>query len=361
MSDDEHGASRASRAFTLITTVLAVVGLVFMVWSVGPRVLWDQITAIGAWFALIFALEIAGTMCDAAALRDFLGENKGGHRIPYWTVLRAQVSGRAINMVTPLGALGEATKVTILLEQAPMSRVIAGVVRTNVVSLLLSLTLVAIGAPVSALVLDLPPSLEKGLYLGGLAAALVAVAVVLLIHRGLARTFAAIAGHLRVLSRKRRESWKSSLEDIDQRLRASRGGSTRAARLRARLRGGFAWVLLSRALGWFNLWIVLYATGNTVSIGFLAVIVSAGVLIAWAASIAPLGLGVTEGANYALFQALGKDPALGVVVVVARRLVTVIYVIVGLVLITTSATVASAKRRGKNKGAKAAAAKAEKA
>ncbi len=351
-SEADHGGSRASRLFTLFTTLAAVVGVVLTIWSVGLENLIHEMQAIGGWFAVIFALEIAGTMCDAAALRDFLGETTKKQMLPYWAVLKSVVAGRAINMVTPLGALGEGTKVTILLDHAKTSQVIAGVVRANLVSFLLSLTLIAIGAPMSALLLDLPRGLHYALIFGGIAAALVAVAVILLVRRGLARSFAAIAGHIRLLSRKRRKSWEHALEDIDQRLRATRGESTRAARLRARLRGGLRYVLLSRALGWFNLWIVLYAAGHAVSIGFLAVIVTSGVLIAWAASVTPLGLGVTEGANYALFSALGKDPALGVVMVVARRLVTIVYVIVGVVLMATSETVARARKRKSSKKSK---------
>lgn len=345
MADDAHGGNRWSRAFTLISAVLAVIGVTATIWSVGPHTLWHQLQEIGPWFGVILALELAGTACDAAALRDFLGESQRGNRVPYWIVLKAYVAGRSVNMVTPLGGLGEGTKATILLQHAPGSRVVAGVVRANIVALLIALTLVAVGAPTAALSLDLDPGLHKLMLIGGAVAALVGIGLVWLIHRGLARTFAAVAGHLRILSKKRRESWQASLEEIDHRLRATRGGSTRAARLRARLRGGVRWVLLSRALGWTSLWITLYAAHHAVSIGFLAVIVTAGVLIGWVASIAPLGLGVTEGANYGLFRALGEDPALGVVMVVARRLVTIIYVIIGLITLATSETAQRVRKK----------------
>ncbi len=327
--DDAHGGSRASRIFSLVTTFLAVGGVILTIWTVGPAALYGELRAIGVWFAVIFALELAQTACDAAALRDFLGLSQRNRLVPYFAVVRAQTAGRAINLVTPLGSIGEGTKATMLLRYAPTSRVVAGVVRTNVVSLLLSFTLVAIGAPVSALVLDLPAGISHALYIGGAIAAVAAVGLVLLVRRGLARTFAQIARGVRLLSRARRERWKTTLEDIDERLRSG----ARSKKLRARLRGGVGWVFLSRALGWLSMWVILFATGNTVGIGFMAVVVTAGVAISWVASIAPLGLGVTESANYGLFRALGEDPALGVVMVIARRVVTVAYVMVGLAVV----------------------------
>lgn len=330
--DDAHGGSRASRLFSVITTVLAVVGVTVMIWTVGPGVLWAELRTIGIWFALIFAFELAITACDAAALRDFLGLSQRGNLVPYPAVVRAQTAGRAINLVTPFGSIGEGTKATMLLRHAPVSRVVAGVVRVNVVSLLISFTLVSIGAPMSALALDLPRGVEIALYIAGGMAAAAAVGLVLLVRRGLAHTFAQIAGGVRLLSRARRERWQSTLEDIDKRLRISK-----SKKLRARLRGGAGWVLLSRSLGWISMWVILVATGNPVGLDFMAVVVTAGVAIAWIASIAPLGLGVTEGANYALFRALGEDPALGVVMVVARRVVTVAYVIVGLAVVALTA------------------------
>ena len=45
--------------------------------------------------------------------------------ISYWRVLGANISGRAINVLTPGGALGEPTKLMLLSTHAPRARALS--------------------------------------------------------------------------------------------------------------------------------------------------------------------------------------------------------------------------------------------
>jgi uncharacterized membrane protein YbhN (UPF0104 family) len=227
------------------------------------------------------------------------------------------------------------------------------------VLLLLSFTIMGVGGVVTALVLDLPSGLELGLHIGGVIALLGVGALLWLVKRGFARTFAQIAGALRLLSKKRRAHWKKTLEDIDARLlpRRLKAGSKRRARLLARLSGGTAWVLLSKVLSWTGIWIILAAAGHPVGPGFLAAIVTAGVLIGWVSNLVPMGLGISESGNYALFRAMGADPALGVTLVIARRVITLLFAAMGLILIATTETVQRTRKVVHHRRTRAAAAR----
>ncbi|HSN28293.1 MAG TPA: hypothetical protein VLT45_18535, partial [Kofleriaceae bacterium] len=68
-----------------------------------------------------------------------------------------------------------------------------------------------------------------------------------------------------------------------------------------------------------------------------------GFVVYMAASLVPMGLGISEGGTYGLFKALGENPARGTALVIARRVTLVAYAAIGLVLVITSETVRRAR------------------
>jgi uncharacterized membrane protein YbhN (UPF0104 family) len=311
-----------ARWFTLGSTAVAIVALVITVWSVGLRSLYDQLRAIGPWFAVILALEGLATFCDAGVLHGFLG--RGGRRPGYGRVLEAQVAGRAINVVTPLASLGEATKVTMLMRHTDARRAVATVVRFNLSFLAVNLAFVIVGAPICAATLPLPDWLARTLWIGTAAAVAVAVVGVLVVRAGLVVSLVRVARTLRLVSRDRFDVWRTRLRQLDAITRGEGG-------LRSWLPG--LWALPSKAIVWLSAWLVLYANGEPPSLGVMAAVASAGTLIAAAANVVPLGLGVSEGGTAALMAALGESPTLGVTIVVARRVVFLTYAAVGLLVL----------------------------
>jgi hypothetical protein len=73
----------------------------------------------------------------------------------------------------------------------------------------------------------------------------------------------------------------------------------------------------------------------------MAAISTAGQLINAAASVVPLGLGISEAGNAALFAALDEPASLGVVMVLGQRTSTLAYAAIGLFLIGTTAMLES--------------------
>ncbi len=327
--DDDEPAPSWTRWFTLVSMVLAIIALTITIWTVGPSQLIAQFRRVGWWFAAIIGLEAVITCVDAAALSGFLGQ--GGRRPGYGHVLRAQLSGRAINAVTPLGSLGEATKATMLLERTSTSRAVAAVVRYNLASLGMLLLAITIGAPICALTLDLPRWMTLALVTGSAVGALLLVGGTVLVRRGMLVSLIDFFARLRVVPRRKVGPWRAKLAKIDHHLKGR--GSRRQRWTPA------GWVVLSRMLGWTSIWMILAVVDHAPSIGTMGAMVTAGTLISLVAALVPMGLGVSEGGNAALFSALGEAPLLGVTVVLARRVTLIIYATIGLTLLVTSRTV----------------------
>jgi hypothetical protein len=140
---------------------------------------------------------------------------------------------------------------------------------------------------------------------------------------------------MRIVSAKRRQRWRKKLRDID-RMVAGRG----ARRIGA---APILWLVASRALTWLGVWIVLAAAGTVVGVGTMAALATAGTLISYASTLVPLGLGLSEGGNAALFVALGQSASLGVTLVISRRLIQVIYAAIGIGFVATAGTIQKAR------------------
>ncbi len=349
MSASPAATARASsprwaRWVTYGSVVVALIALVITVVSAGPREIFRHLIGIGPWFALILAIELLGTLCDAAALACCVGRGPS-----YWSVVRAQVGGRAVSLVTPLGSLGEVTKTTMLMNDVRTDRAIAAVARWNLTILGISLVAVVVGAPVCAVTLDLPTWLSAMLYAGSGVAGLLLIAGATLLRRGMLSSAIGLLGRMRILSKKRRAAWRKRLRSIDHHIRG-KGSEPVGAK-------PIAWLVLARILTYVNVWVILAATGTVAGVGTMAAMATAGTVISWASTVVPMGLGVSEGGNAALFAALGEGAALGVTVVMTRRVVQLIYAAVGLSLVTTTGTIQKARafksaRAGRGRAAK---------
>jgi len=248
-------------------------------------------------------------------------------------VLRAQVIGRAINVVTPLASLGEATKATTLMARTSSARAVGAVLHYNLATLAVRLMTIAIGAPLCALLLDVPPGLTLLLIAGGAGAALLVGLGVVLVRRGMLVSVVGALRSVRLVSAARAERWRGRLAEVDRRLR---GEGTPRQRWTP-----IGWTVLSRLGTLLSAWAVLVAMGHHVAVGTLAAISTAGQLITVASSLVPLGLGLAEAGNAALFAALGEPASLGVAMVLGTRITLVVYATLGLGLMGTTAVLGS--------------------
>jgi uncharacterized protein (TIRG00374 family) len=321
-----------------ISLVIALVAMGATIWAVGPATLVGHLRAIGWWFAGILALEVVITFFDARALYVLACDRE---QQGFGQVLFAQIAGRGVNAVTPAGALGEATKVSLLTRAMSTERAVASVQFINMTSGILQLSAVAIGAPLTALLLPLPSPFRIALIATGVIAAVIAIGLFVLVRRGMLASLVGAAVKLRIVSTKRREKWRKKLADIDERLCGTRDAHGR--------RMATIYIACSKVVSWCSVWITLGAAGYWAGPGMIAALVSAGVVLGWIATVVPLGLGVSETGNYALFTALGVPPAFGVALAVARRINQIFYAAIGFTLLATwrASSRAAARLRGR--------------
>lgn len=306
-----HERHLASHLFNLAMLAVGGVALWWMIRSIGWHHVTDAVRAVGPWFAAILALDLLSMACDAAALHAFMRPES--RMVSYLRVLGAQASGRAINVLTPGAALGEATKLTMLVSRAPRARVLSSIVLLNLAIFYLSVLGIAIGTPIVLLLVDLPPELR--IVVGaGLAVLLpLVIGLGVLVRRGALTSIVRGARRIGLVSGDRADRWTLRLAEVDRHLRelyAHRSGATRAA---------VGWLVLSKLTWWGSTFLLYVTVGVALDAALVVGAVSIGVLITWIAQLVPLGLGVAEGGNYALFDLLGASGPHGVVVTMLNR------------------------------------------
>src|ERR1043166_998585 len=147
-----------ARWVTRISLILGVVALVFTIRDIGLRTIATYFRRIGWWWIAVVILEAAITSLDAVAIRAFLSPEQD--KVKLRSAVLSQLAGRAVNAVTPSGNLGEAVKVSVLVDHVSQSRAVATILLYNVVSFSVELMIVAIAAPIMVLLVPMPSKLR---------------------------------------------------------------------------------------------------------------------------------------------------------------------------------------------------------
>ncbi len=321
----EAGPPRWTKLVNWIFFGVAIAALAWMIRSVGPRKVADLVKSIGGgWFAVLMLLELGSYACDAAAIKAFMRPES--RMIDYLRVFAAQLSGAAINLLMPTGKVGEASKVTLLVRRAPRGRVVSSVLLYNLYGFFLNVGVVVIGIPITALFYHLPKKLEVAIWLA--AGILLALALFLLwlVTRGIGSSMVGFLRTVHVISPERRERWRARLVKLDGQLKPTGPEASHGTG------AGIGWMLLSRLVGWIQAAIVIYLVVGDLDVMFLIATLSAGLVIAWVAAIVPMGIGVSEGGSYLIYEALGATATAGLGVALIRRVRQVIIAVLGLAL-----------------------------
>ena len=326
VADTAHARPAALVWLVRLALVAGMVGVAWMVATVGPRQVVTTIVDIGPWFAVLLGIELVMAVIDAAALRVQLAPHA---RVPFGLVAatRIQLAGRAINMVTPLGSLGEVSKFGALAAYAPPTQVASALLVCTLTTTFVTIALIAVGAPLAVHLLDLPAPWPRASLVAGAALLLVGVGLAVLLARGLLSRLVDAARGARLLTVERAARWRGPAIEIEAQLRAV---ETRGARRRA-----MVLVVTSRVVGWSSSWVALAATGTYATPDQWAALITVGALVSLLASPIPLGIGVADGGTAVLYGALGLGAGRGVSIALARRMVTVAYAALGVVLALT--------------------------
>ncbi|MBA2544321.1 MAG: flippase-like domain-containing protein [Deltaproteobacteria bacterium] len=322
---DEHSTPErhmASHVFNVVVMILGAIGLVWMLNSLGWTYLTDAIANVGWWFPVILALDVAALCCDAAALQAFMRPE--ARMVSYFRVLGAQASGRAINVLTPTGALGEPTKLAMLMTHAPRDRVLSSLVLLNLGQFYLSVIVIVLGTPIMFLLVDIPHSMKVVIGIGFAVIVPLVIALGVMVHRGALTTLVGMVHSVRLISKERADRWKLRVGGVDKHIRELQENRSHGTWK------GILWVMLSKLMQWTATLTLLHTAGVEVSPALIVGVLSVGVLIQWIAQIVPMGLGIADGGNYALFDLVGATGAYGVVITVLNRARSITVAIVGL-------------------------------
>lgn len=287
---------------------------------------WDGMKRVfetGWWFALIAAIDVASGCMDAFAIQGFLRPKQ---RVPYLTVFAAQMSGIAVNRLTPGNSIGEPVKVTMLTaQQVPTNLAVSAVVMFNLATMYVGTAALVIGVPITAIALDLPHQLAVFAWIVTAVLVGLAIAVAMVVRRGAVGTLIDALASARIVSPARAKKWRGQVADIDTRLREL-GGDTKTSGLARGLVG----VIGSRVLNWCGTVAVLHAAGIPLTPMLVVATLSLGIVVTWISNIIPLGLGIADGTNFVLYDLLGATAKAGLIFTMIGRVRTVVLAVIGL-------------------------------
>jgi uncharacterized membrane protein YbhN (UPF0104 family) len=322
MDEPRAERSRAGTIFNIVMMAVGGVALYLMLRNHGWTEFRAMLANVGWWFAVVLALELASLMTDGAAIHAFMRPE--ARMISYWRVLGANMSGRAINVLTPGGALGEPMKLMLLSAAAPRARALSSLVLFNLTIAYIAVTAMIIGIPITLLVLDIPDGVKVmvGVGMAVLIPAMIALGVV--IHRGATRTVVDLLQRVRIIKKERADDWREKLKDTDKHIRELHKNRS------AGTWKGILWVFASKALTWTSSITLIAAVGVHITPTLVVGVLSVGLLIGWISQIVPMGLGVQDGGNYALFGLLGATGPQGLLVAMLQRARSITIAILGL-------------------------------
>ena len=298
--------------------IVGLAALAFLVNRLGWDGLRRTILGTGAWFGVIAAIDLASVLCDAGGVYRFV---KPLAPITYRRVFAAQASGLAINRLTPGNSLGEPIKITMLMAHVPEAAAVSAIVMFNLASYLVAVTAIVVGSGVTLLTLDLPSRIELVVVVALATMTLAVIGLVMLARRGALASLIAALRRLRLVSAQRAERWRVRIAAIDANVRRFGEPSTR---------GALAFMIASRLLNMVGSVVILIAADVPLTAPLVIGTLSVGILVTWLSNAIPLGLGLADGGNYALYSMLGASPDAGLDFTMINRVRTVVLASMGL-------------------------------
>ncbi|HEX5059332.1 MAG TPA: hypothetical protein VFV99_08235 [Kofleriaceae bacterium] len=198
---------------------------------------------------------------------------------------------------------------------------VAAVMYVGLIGLVLSWAVIAVGSATTAFWFGMPRVAMIACLLGAFVAAAIAIAIIVLLHRGMLSTLSNALARLHIISKQRRERWNTTLSEVDARLRGTDDGDYR----RRAIMCVAVSQILQRGLAYFT----ILAAGYVLSPGQFLALLSAGVVLNWISTIVPMGLGIAEGGNVALFTLIGAPAGLGLALALARRVNQIVFAAIG--------------------------------
>jgi hypothetical protein len=151
------------------------------------------------------------------------------------------------------------------------------------------------------------------------------IALAVLVHRGALSSLVGMLRRARILKPELAKKLKVRLVEVDRHIRELQENRS------AGTWKGILWVALSKLVTWTSTILLIYAIGIMPRPSVIIGVLSVGVIIQWVSQIVPMGLGIADGGNYALFGLLGATGPQGLLVTMMNRARSVTIALLGLV------------------------------
>ena len=304
------------RRKTLIQLVCATISLVGLAWLLG-RIGWatvgSAIQRVG-WptLAILMLLGWTESVTDAAALWVVMRQ-----RLGLGFAVTVNAAGSMLNLILPWES-GEVLKGTLLRERFGTQPAISGTIIWNYV-FKISRPALSMAAALCGWALCRE---VDGFHLGVILAAN-ALAFVPYVGLWLFIRYGAAKGFLRVLDlipilRRHPARWGEVARQIDREVKLF-WHERPAAYLKV-----FFLQMVARTTGWASYAVALRALGARYSFGQVALAYATLNVAEFVTAVLPARVGVSEGSSFFLFQFLGLDPVLGVIMAVILRVRTIV-------------------------------------
>lgn len=308
----------------LINAILLVLGIALLsglLWTIGVKELWSELTSLG-WGLIPFMLceGIAEMVHTLGWRRCFSGNLRS---VPWFYLFRVRMAGYAINYLTPTASLGgEVTKTTLLASRGRLSEAAGGVLIGKVCFSLAHLLFVAIGTVVIMRAVRLEPVVWISLLSSALLVATGIFIFFILQKRGkLGAPMRWLAA--KGIGGKALQKGVLGLTSLDAELRAF---------YRERPRDMYIAIcchLAGYSIGIAQTWFFFHLLRPT-SLSVAAAIWFLGMWFDLLTFAVPFNAGSLEGSRVLVFKLLGFSAALGMAYGIALRLAQILWAMAGL-------------------------------
>lgn len=312
------------RRINAVLLAIGLGGLAWMIYAIGPDSIFDGLVRVGALgFAVVCGAHLIAILGDGLTLKASTGAI--ARAVPYGVFARASLVGHGINQATPLGKVGELTKVTMLAEHMSGERATAGLIVQNLVMFVVNCGLIATGTLVVWLAFDVEPRAMAAF--AGITAVFVVLGVgaTVLMWRGVGETPFRVARWVRI-SDARLDRWRTRWAEVEGTWRETShdAGSMRVA---------FAASIGSRLFDFAEAYTVLSALGVDHTLAAAVASVANYQVVVWVTSFVPMQAGTAEGGAYVLFQLLGLPPQAGVLLELVRKARRLVFIALAIALL----------------------------
>lgn len=312
-----------------IAFAFGISALLFMVYKIGPDIIWDNVKQTGWWFFAIIGVWGVVYLVNTLAWYVIIRED-ATEKVPFRKVFKFTVSGYALNYVTPMGlAGGEPYRIMELRRYMTTEKATANVILYAMMHVcshfffwLTAAVLIAWLVPVSVGV--------------SIALTVIVCSCIVLIFlffkgykKGLVVRLSRIAERLPFIGKKVRnmkDSTRERLDLIDSQIKNLHGKRKKTFYISLSLE------FIARLINCLEILIIVYALGQQASYIDALIVVALSSLFANLLFFSPMQLGTREGGLYLAFKTIGIIPGISISVSMITRIRELFWILIGILL-----------------------------